>query len=108
MHSATMTKAGRAMLTDRSGLFLSTTSPGSRDACIEGRETEPTMRPGAIETFDRAIAAFNNGLIGSSGRAGQKRTLLNLLDRRDEARRMPSGRHRGSSHLLVAGLPAGR
>jgi Flp pilus assembly protein TadD len=27
-----------------------------------------------------ATAAFTNGLIGSSGRAGQKRTLLDLLD----------------------------
>jgi Flp pilus assembly protein TadD len=28
-----------------------------------------------------ATTAFTNGLIGSSGRAGQKRTLLELLDR---------------------------
>src|SRR5712671_7522078 len=151
------------MLTDRYGLFLSTTSSAARDAYVEGCEAKLTMYPGAIEAFDRAIAAdpgfalahaarahavlergdaaaarvsmaaansladglpareashiaffdllvagdaeaalsavhahldawprdalvlgttaFTNGLIGSSGRAGQKRMLLGLLDR---------------------------
>src|SRR6266436_2165986 len=151
------------MLTDKYGLFLSTTSSAARDAYAEGCEAKLTMYPGAIEAFDRAIAAdpgfalahaarahamlergdataarasmsaanslvdglsareashiaffdllvtgtaeaalsaltahlgawprdavvlgttaFTNGLIGSSGRAGQKRALLDLLDR---------------------------
>ena len=151
------------MLTDRYGLDLSTTSPAARDEYIEGCGAKLTMYPGAIEAFDRAIAAdprfalahaakghallergeavaarasitaaksltigltereashvaffdllvagkaeaaltalhahldawprdavvlattaFTNGLIGSSGRAGQKRMLLELLDR---------------------------
>jgi len=151
------------MLTDRYDLPLSTTSFAARDAYTEGCEAKLTMYPGAIEAFDRAIAAdpgfalahaakahlllergnaaaarssmaaahsvsaglsvretshvgffallvagdgeaalarlsahldawprdalvlgttaFTNGLIGSSGRAGQKRTLLDLLDR---------------------------
>ena len=151
------------MLTDRYGLPLSTASPAARDAYGEGCEAKLTMYPGAIEAFDRAIAAdpgfalahaarahallergdaaaarapmaaanslvaglssreashiaffdllvagdaeaalsalpahldlwprdavvlataaFTNGLIGSSGRAGQKRALLDLLDR---------------------------
>jgi tetratricopeptide (TPR) repeat protein len=151
------------MLTDRYGLPLSTTSSAARDAYVEGCEAKLTMYPGAIEAFDRAIAAdpgfalahaarahallergdapaeraamatakslvaglsareashiaffdllvageaeaaltalyphldnwprdavvlattaFTNGLIGSSGRAGQKRMLLQLLDR---------------------------
>ena len=151
------------MLTDRYGLLLSTTSSAARDAYVEGCEAKLTMYPGAIEAFDRAIAAdpdfalahaarahallergdaaaarasmsaansltanlsareashiaffdllvagdaeaalsaltahldawprdavvlattaFTNGLIGSSGRAGQKRALLELLDR---------------------------
>ncbi len=150
------------MLTDRYGLPLSTTSPAARDAYTQGCEAKLTMYPGAIDAFDRAIAAdpafalphaarahsllergdtaaageaiaaanaratgqtdreashiaffalllagdteaalvalqahldawprdaivlgttaFTNGLIGSSGRAGQKRTLLALLD----------------------------
>ena len=152
------------MLTDRYDLPLSTTSLAARDAYVQGCEAKLTMYPGAIEAFDRAIAAdpgfalphaarahallergdaaaareamaaanalasgltareashiaffgllvagdaeaalaalpahlnawprdvlvlgttaFTNGLIGSSGRAGQKRTLLALLDRR--------------------------
>jgi tetratricopeptide (TPR) repeat protein len=154
---------GTMMLTDRSGLPLSTVSAAARETYVEGCEAKLTMYPGAIEAFDRAIAAdpgfalahaarahallergeaasarssiaeanslaagltareqshiaffdllvtghseaalsaltmhldawprdvlvlattaFTNGLIGSSGRAGQKRTLLELLDR---------------------------
>jgi tetratricopeptide (TPR) repeat protein len=150
------------MLADRYELPLSTASSTARDAYIEGCDAKLTMYPGAIEAFDRAIAAdpgfalphaarahallergdaaaarasmatanslaanlsareashvaffgllstsdaeaalaalpahldawprdvlvlataaFTNGLIGSSGRAGQKRTLLELLD----------------------------
>src|SRR5580693_6645189 len=150
------------MLTDRYDLPLSTTSSAARDAYVRGCEAKLTMYPGAIEEFDRAIAAdprfalahaarahvllergdaaaarasmaaadsltaglstreashiaffgllaagdaeaalaalpahlnawprdalvlgttaFTNGLIGSSGRAGQKRALLDLLD----------------------------
>jgi len=151
------------MLTDGYRLPLSTTSFAARDAYVEACEAKLTMYPGAIEAFDRAIAAdpcfalahaarahvlleqgdgaaarasmaaanslgaglsarevshvaffdllvageaeaalsallahvdawprdavvlattaFTNGLIGSSGRAGQKRTLLELLER---------------------------
>jgi len=45
------------MLTDRYGLPLSTTSSAARDAYVEGCEAKLTMYPGAIEAFDRAIAA---------------------------------------------------
>ena len=151
------------MLTDRYELPLSTASSAARDAYVQGCEAKLTMYPGAIEGFDRAIAAdpgfalahaarahvllergdvaaarasmaaanscaaglfareashiaffdslsagdaeaalralpahlkawprdalvlgttaFTNGLIGNSGRAGQKRTLLDLLER---------------------------
>ena len=151
------------MLTDQYGLLLSTTSSAARDAYVERCEAKLTMYPGALEAFDRAIAAdpcfalayaakahallergdaaaarvsmasaksltaglsareashvaffcllvagdaegalvavhahldafprdavvlattaFTNGLIGSSGRAGQKRMLLELLNR---------------------------
>jgi tetratricopeptide (TPR) repeat protein len=149
--------------TDRYDLPLSTASSAARDAYVAGCEAKLTMYPGAIEGFDRAIAAdpgfalahaarahlllergdaaaaqasmaaanslkpglsareashiaffglivagdaeaalsllpahlnawpkdalvlgttaFTNGLIGSSGRAGQKRALLGLLER---------------------------
>jgi len=151
------------MLTDRYELPLSTASSAARDAYVEACELKLTMYPGALEGFDRAIAAdpgfalahaarahlllergdalaakvsmaaanaltpglspreashiaffdllvagdadtalsalpahlddwprdalvlgttaFTNGLIGSSGRAGQKRALLDLLER---------------------------
>jgi Flp pilus assembly protein TadD len=151
------------MLTDQYELPLSTTSSDARNAYVQGCEAKLTMYPGAIEAFDRAIAAdpafalahtakahallergevstarasmaaansltaglserevshvaffdllvrgdaeralgallahlnawprdtvvlattaFTNGLIGNSGRAGQKRMLLELLDR---------------------------
>ena len=151
------------MLTDEYGLSVSTSSTAARDAYVEGCQAKLTMYPGAIELFDRAIAAdpqfalahavkahallergdaaaarasigaavaltgqlssrekshvgffdlllageaeaalsvlhahldawprdvlvlstaaFTNGLIGSSGRSGQKRMLLALLDR---------------------------
>ena len=151
------------MLTDRYGLLLSTASAAARDAYAEGCDAKLTNYPGAVEAFDRAVAAdpgfalahvarahavlergdaaaarasmeaakssvagtsareashvayfylliagdseaalsalpvhldawprdavvlgtaaFTNGLIGSSGRAGQKRMLLALLDR---------------------------
>ncbi|HTZ35312.1 MAG TPA: tetratricopeptide repeat protein [Stellaceae bacterium] len=150
-------------MTDRYDLPLSTESAAARDAYVAGCEAKLTMYPGAIEAFDRAIAAdpgfalayvakghallergdaagaraalaragalaaglsereaahvaffatlvagdaaatlaalyahlerwprdvmvlattaFTNGLIGNSGRAGQKRMLLDLLDR---------------------------
>jgi hypothetical protein len=45
------------MLTDLYGLSLSTASPAARDACVQGCEAKLTMYPGAIEAFDRAIAA---------------------------------------------------
>ena len=151
------------MLTDRYELPLSTASSAARDAYVQGCQAKLTMYPGALEGFERAIAAdpgfalahaarahvllergdvaaaraamatansliaglsdreashiaffdllvsgeaeaalsavlahvgtwphdalvlattaFTNGLIGSSGRAGQKRALLALLDR---------------------------
>src|ERR1700752_5007984 len=45
------------MLTDRYELPLSTASSVARDAYVEGCEAKLTMYPGAIEAFDRAIAA---------------------------------------------------
>src|SRR5437879_11095250 len=45
------------MLTDRYELPLSTPSSAARDAYVEGCEAKLTMYPGAIEAFDRAIAA---------------------------------------------------
>src|SRR5215471_16563730 len=45
------------MLTDRYDLPLSTVSSAARDAYVAGCEAKLTNYPGAIEAFDRAIAA---------------------------------------------------
>ena len=45
------------MLTDRYELPLSTASSAARDAYVAGCAAKLTMYPGAIEAFDRAIAA---------------------------------------------------
>ena len=45
------------MLADRYGLPLSTASSAARDAYVQGCEAKLTMYPGALEGFDRAIAA---------------------------------------------------
>src|ERR1700744_5974161 len=45
------------MLNDRNGLGLTTGSAAARDAYLEGCAAKLTMYPGAIEAFDRAIAA---------------------------------------------------
>jgi hypothetical protein len=45
------------MLTDRYELPLSTTSSAARDAYVKGCEAKLTMYPGAVEAFDRALAA---------------------------------------------------
>ena len=45
------------MLTDRYDLPVSTTSSAAWNGCVEGCEAKLTMYPGAIDAFDRAIAA---------------------------------------------------
>ncbi|MBV8779685.1 MAG: tetratricopeptide repeat protein, partial [Alphaproteobacteria bacterium] len=45
------------MLADRYGLALSTTSTDARDAFIEATDLALTLYPGAVEAYDRAIAA---------------------------------------------------
>jgi tetratricopeptide (TPR) repeat protein len=57
------------MLTDQYGLLLSTTSSAARDAYLEGCEAKLTMYPGAIEAFDRAIAADPDFALAHAARA---------------------------------------
>ena len=45
------------MLADRYDLSLSTASAVARDAYVEGCDLALTLYPGAVEAFDRAIAA---------------------------------------------------
>src|SRR3954465_7045343 len=67
------------MLTDRYGLSLSTTSDAARDAYVEGCQAKLTMYPGAIEAFDRAIAADPGFALAHAARAHV------LLERGDAA-----------------------
>jgi Tetratricopeptide repeat len=67
------------MPTDRYGLLLSTNSPAARDAYVEGCEAKLTMYPGAVEAFDRAIAADPGFALAHAARAHL------LLERGDAA-----------------------
>src|SRR6201990_540392 len=57
------------MLMDRYGLFLSTTTSTARDAYIEGCAAKLTMYPGAVDGFDRAIAADPGFALAHAARA---------------------------------------
>ncbi|MSO99789.1 MAG: tetratricopeptide repeat protein [Acetobacteraceae bacterium] len=56
------------MLADRYDLLLSTASSTARDAYVQGCERLLTMYPGAIEAFDRAIAADPGFALAHAGR----------------------------------------
>jgi len=85
------------MLTDRYGLFLSTTSTAARDAYAEGCEAKLTMYPGAIEAFDCAIAADPDFALAHAARAHA------LLERGDAAAARAS---MAAADSLTAGLSA--
>src|SRR5271170_3694847 len=85
------------MLTDRYELPLSTTSSAARDAYVEGCEAKLTMYPGAIEGFDRAIAADPNFALARAARAHV------LLERGDAAAARAS---MAVANSLAAGLSA--
>src|ERR1700752_3207540 len=84
------------MLTDRYGLPLSTTSSAARDAYLEGCEAKLTMYPGAIEAFDRAIAADPGFALAHAAKAHA------LLERGDAA----AGASMTAANSLTAGLSA--
>src|ERR1700721_2491222 len=67
------------MLTARYELPLSITSSAARDAYVQGCEAKLTMFPGAIEGFDRAIAADPSFALAHAARAHV------LLERGDTA-----------------------
>ena len=85
------------MLTGRYGLLLSTTSSAARDAYVEGCEAKLTMYPGAIEAFDRAIAADPGFALAHAARAHA------LLERGDAAAARAS---MAAANSLAAGLSA--
>ena len=85
------------MLTDRYGLPLSTTSSAARDAYVEGCEAKLTMYPGALEAFDRAIAADPGFALAHAAKAHV------LLERGDAAAARTS---MAAANSLVTGLSA--
>ncbi len=85
------------MLTDRYDLPLSTASSVARDAYVQGCEAKLTMYPGAVEAFDRAIAADPGFALAHAARAHM------LLERGDAAAARES---MAAANSLAAGLPA--
>ena len=85
------------MLTDRYDLPLSTASSAARDAYAQGCGLKLTMYPGAIEAFDRAIAADPGFALAHAARAHV------LLERGDSAAARES---MAAARSLAAGLSA--
>ena len=85
------------MLSDRYDLPLSTTSSAARDAYVAGCEAKLTMYPGAIEAFDRAIAADPTFALAHAAKAHA------LLERGDLAAARES---LAAANSLAADLPA--
>lgn len=57
------------MLADRYELTLSTASAAARDAYVQGCDLALTLYPGAVEAFDRAIAADPDFALAHAGKA---------------------------------------
>src|SRR6266853_1640356 len=85
------------MLTDGYGLPVSTASSGARDAYVGGCAAKLTMYPGAIEAFDRAIAADPGFALAHAAKA------YALLDRGGAAAARAS---MAAANSLAAGLSA--
>ncbi|HZT89383.1 MAG TPA: tetratricopeptide repeat protein [Stellaceae bacterium] len=85
------------MLTDAYGLGLSTVSPAARDAYVEGCAAKLTMYPGAVEAFERAIAADPGFALAHAAKAHA------LLERGDAAAARAS---LAAANSLARGLPA--
>ena len=57
------------MLTDRYGLGLSTASAAAQDAYVQASDRALTFYPGAVEAYDRAIAADPAFALAHAGKA---------------------------------------
>ncbi len=85
------------MLKDQYDLPVSTASSAARDAYVQGCQSKLTMHPGAIEAFDRAIAADPGFALAHAARAHV------LLERGDAAAARAS---MAAANSLAAGLSA--
>jgi len=57
------------MLTDRYGLGLSTAAAAAQDAYVQASDRALTFYPGAVEAYDRAIAADPAFALAHAGKA---------------------------------------
>src|ERR1700677_3377056 len=57
------------MMRDRYDLALTTASAAARDACVEASGLALTFYPGALEAYDRAIAADPGFAMAHAGKA---------------------------------------
>jgi len=57
------------MFSDRYDLPLSTASAAARDAYVRGQDLALTLYPGAVEAFDRALAADPGFALAHAGKA---------------------------------------
>ena len=78
------------MLADRYDLPLSTTSAAARDAYVQGCDLALTLYPGAVDAFDRAIAADPGFALAPAGKA---QVLL-----------LPDAGLKGNTHIPFADL----
>jgi hypothetical protein len=85
------------MLADRYDLSLSTASASARDAYVRGCDRALTFYPGAIEAFDRALAADEGFALAHTGKA---QVLLREGDVAAARAALAAGK------AVAAGLPA--
>jgi hypothetical protein len=82
------------MLADRYDLALSTTTAAARDAYVEGCDLALTLYPGAVEAFDRAIAADPGFALAHAGKAQVLMREGNVAAARVPPSRRPTTWHR--------------
>ena len=90
-------RGGSIMSADRYGLPLSSASAGARDAYVQGSDLLLTLYPGAIEAFERAIAADPGFALAHAGKA-------QVLMR--EGNVVPARASLEAAKTVAAGLPA--
>ncbi|MGE0290654.1 MAG: tetratricopeptide repeat protein, partial [Bradyrhizobium sp.] len=85
------------MATDEYGQTLSTASEAAREAYVQGYQAALTFYPGAIEAFDRAIAADPGFAMAHAGKAGVLMRQGDVAAARDEL---------NAAKALAAGISA--
>jgi tetratricopeptide (TPR) repeat protein len=90
------------VLADRYDLPLSTASAAARDAYVQGCDLALTLYPGAVEAFDRAIAADPGFAMAHAGKAQVLIREGNVAAARAalaEAMNLPAGLPREAGHI---------